>query len=39
MKLSMKRSSTAISSTCFSLGSWMWRKIAHLLAPSMRAAW
>jgi len=39
MKLSMKRSSTAIMSTARIFGSWMYQNTAQRLAPSMRAAW
>jgi hypothetical protein len=39
MKLSINRSITAISSTLFSLGSWIWRNTAQLEARSIRAAW
>jgi hypothetical protein len=39
MKLSIRRSSTAIISTPRIFGSWMWRNTAQREAPSMRAAW
>jgi hypothetical protein len=39
MKLSMKRSSTPISSTRLSLGSWIAVNTAQRDAPSICAAW
>ncbi len=39
MKLSMKRSSTAISSTRFIFGNWIALNTAQREAPSICAAW